>query len=204
MGNLVIAVIRRPARRRRLLAIGVCAAVAHAQQARPRAGAREVALPVILSIEDDRASTRADLDVLLGALRGQLAPVATRALGRLERRDVITDLLPFLAAEGNPERSGHGARPGAPRPRSRRRSSRPAGARRSRSPHRFRRFSVARSQSRSASIRSPEHSAASRTRMSNRSGPQRHSCAECSRSRFRSSRMRRTSRPRGASSRWRG
>ena len=35
--------------------------------------------------------------MLLGALRGPLADSAIRALGRLERRDVITDLLPYLA-----------------------------------------------------------------------------------------------------------
>jgi peptidyl-prolyl cis-trans isomerase B (cyclophilin B) len=80
------------------LGIGFCAAVAYAQQGRPSSGSRAVTLPVILSIEDDRASTRADLDVLLGALRGPLAEAAIRALGRLERRDVITDLLPYLAS----------------------------------------------------------------------------------------------------------
>jgi len=79
------------------LVTGICAAAAYAQQSRPSTGSREVTLPVILSIEDDRASIRADLDVLLGALRGPLGESAIRALGRLERRDVITDLLPYLA-----------------------------------------------------------------------------------------------------------
>ncbi len=82
------------------LAIGFCVTAGYAEQAqqdRPSSESREATLPVILSIEDDRASTRADLDVLLGALRGPLADRAIRSLGRLERRDVITDLLPYLA-----------------------------------------------------------------------------------------------------------
>ena len=84
------------------LAIGFCVAAGyaeHAEQNRPSSGSREATLPVILAIEDDRASTRADLDVLLGALRGPLADNAIRSLGRLERRDVITDLLPYLAPD---------------------------------------------------------------------------------------------------------
>jgi len=82
------------------LAMGCCVVAASAQriqQARPSSGSREATLPVILSIEDDRAPTHGDLQVLLGALRGPLADRAIRALGRLERRDVITDLLPYLA-----------------------------------------------------------------------------------------------------------
>ena len=80
------------------LATSVCATVFDAQQNAPSSGSREGTLPVILSIEDDRASTRSDLDALLAATRGPTGQVALRALGRLERRDVITDLLPFLAA----------------------------------------------------------------------------------------------------------
>lgn len=80
------------------LAVAIFAAASSAQQNRPSSGSREVTLPVILSIEDDRASTRSDLDVLLTATRGPSGQSAIRALGRLERRDVITDLLPFLAA----------------------------------------------------------------------------------------------------------
>ncbi len=80
------------------LVTGFCAVAAYAQQSRQTSGAREVPLPVILSIEDDRASTRADLDVLLAALRGPLGGRAIQSLGRLERRDVITDLLPYLSA----------------------------------------------------------------------------------------------------------
>ncbi len=83
-----------------LAVLGVCAAAVHAQQRRPSTSSRDADLPVLLSIEDDRASTRADLDVLLGALRGPLGELAIRALGRLERRDVITDLLPFVALNG--------------------------------------------------------------------------------------------------------
>lgn len=80
------------------LVTGFCAAAAYAQQSRQTSGAPEVPLPVILSIEDDRASTRADLDVLLAAMRGPLGGRAIQSLGRLERRDVITDLLPYLSA----------------------------------------------------------------------------------------------------------
>ena len=84
------------------LAIGFCVTAMSAQrtqQARPSSESREATLPVILSIEDDRASTQGDLQVLLGALRGPLADRAIRSLGRLERRDVITDLLPYLAPD---------------------------------------------------------------------------------------------------------
>ena len=80
------------------LITGACTAAVYAQQSRVSPESREVTLPVILSIEDDRASTRADRDILLGALRGPLADVAIRTLGRLERRDVVTDLLPYLAS----------------------------------------------------------------------------------------------------------
>ena len=80
------------------LVTGFCAAAGYAQQSRQPAGARDVPLPVILSIEDDRASTRADLDMLLSAQRGPLGGRAIQSLGRLERRDVVTDLLPYLSA----------------------------------------------------------------------------------------------------------
>ena len=116
------------------IALASASAPRRAQRSRPPSSGRaKSTLPAILAIEDDRASTRADLDVLLGAPRGPLADVAIRALGRLERRDVITDLLPLLAANDTRRDSRHGARPGAPRPRPRRRSARPAGAGRSRS-----------------------------------------------------------------------
>ena len=78
-----------------ILVLGGAALVA--QQNRSSSGAQEITLPVILSIEDDRAATPADLDVLLQATRGQSSRAALRALGRLQRRDVITDLLPFVA-----------------------------------------------------------------------------------------------------------
>jgi peptidyl-prolyl cis-trans isomerase B (cyclophilin B) len=70
---------------------------ASARQRRAASDSQEVTLQTILAIEDDRASTRADLDVLLRALRGPLATRSITALGRLQRRDVITDLLPYLA-----------------------------------------------------------------------------------------------------------
>ena len=55
------------------LAIGFCVTAMSAQRtrhARPSSESREATVPVILSIEDDRASTQGDLQVLLGALRG--------------------------------------------------------------------------------------------------------------------------------------
>ena len=64
-----------------------------AKQARTNTGSQDIPLSVILSIEDDRAAVHADVDVLLRATRGQNAVPAIRALGRLERRDVLTDLL---------------------------------------------------------------------------------------------------------------
>lgn len=69
------------------------ATVVSAGQARSAA----VTLPAILAVEDARAPTRGDLDVLLSAARGPLREPAIRALGRLQRRELITDLLPFLA-----------------------------------------------------------------------------------------------------------
>jgi peptidyl-prolyl cis-trans isomerase B (cyclophilin B) len=74
--------------------VALCAAAAHGQQA----PASSASLSIILSIEDDRAPARRDLDVLLAATRGPLRVYAIRALGRLQRRDVITDLLPLLAS----------------------------------------------------------------------------------------------------------
>ena len=78
-----------------LVAAVTAALAAAAAAAQGRAGA--ITLPAILAIEDARAPTRSDLDVLLAATRGSLREPAIRALGRLRRRDVITDLLPFLA-----------------------------------------------------------------------------------------------------------
>jgi cyclophilin family peptidyl-prolyl cis-trans isomerase/HEAT repeat protein len=61
---------------------------------------RAITLPVILAIEDARAPTSADLGVLLeAARRGAHRNAAIRALGRLERRDVITNLLPYLSSD---------------------------------------------------------------------------------------------------------
>jgi cyclophilin family peptidyl-prolyl cis-trans isomerase len=78
------------------LALAACtgAAVAIARQGRGGATLNQSA---ILAIEDDRAATDADVQALLAATRGQFADAAIRALGRLERRELITDLLPFLA-----------------------------------------------------------------------------------------------------------
>src|SRR5215218_7871440 len=53
----------------------------------------------VLAIEDARAPVADDLRALLAAARSNNVTIqraAVRALGRLERRDVITDLLPYL------------------------------------------------------------------------------------------------------------
>jgi len=71
----------------------VGAALAIARQNRP---ARDP-VAAILAIEDDRASTPGDLETLVAATRGTLPDLAVRALGRLQRRDVIRHLLPLLA-----------------------------------------------------------------------------------------------------------
>ena len=55
----------------------------------------------VLAVEDARAPLPEDLRALLAAARSGNAAVqraAVRALGRLERRDVVTDLLPYLQA----------------------------------------------------------------------------------------------------------
>jgi cyclophilin family peptidyl-prolyl cis-trans isomerase/HEAT repeat protein len=60
---------------------------------------RDLTRRAILEIEDARAPTVADLRTLIDAARlqdPQLRVLAVRALGRLERRDVIADLLPYL------------------------------------------------------------------------------------------------------------
>ncbi|HJR61752.1 MAG TPA: peptidylprolyl isomerase [Vicinamibacterales bacterium] len=53
----------------------------------------------ILRIEEQRAPTPQDLGLLIESARstdGLIQDAALRALGRLERRDVVTDLLPYL------------------------------------------------------------------------------------------------------------
>jgi cyclophilin family peptidyl-prolyl cis-trans isomerase/HEAT repeat protein len=87
--------------RRRAIALAVLApvgasigaAVAIARQTTP---ARDPTA-AILAIEDDRASTPGDLDTLITATRGTVPDLAVRALGRLQRRDVIPQLLPLLS-----------------------------------------------------------------------------------------------------------
>jgi cyclophilin family peptidyl-prolyl cis-trans isomerase len=64
------------------------------------AQSRDPTRTVVLAIEEGRASTVEDLRVLIDATRsndGAVQSAAVRALGRLERREVITDLLPLLA-----------------------------------------------------------------------------------------------------------
>jgi len=73
------------------------------QTGRPSTASRSsqaITLPLILAIEDARAPTQADVGVLLEALRTEpLRNAVIRALGRLQRRDLITDLLPFLSLD---------------------------------------------------------------------------------------------------------
>jgi cyclophilin family peptidyl-prolyl cis-trans isomerase len=67
----------------------------------PAAPDKEFSRGTILAIEDARAQTFADLQVLVLASRSGDADVkiaAIRALGRLERREVITGLLPLLTS----------------------------------------------------------------------------------------------------------
>jgi hypothetical protein len=56
----------------------------------------------VLRIEEARAPTPQDVAVLIESARssqGFIQDAAVRALGRLERRDVVTDLLPYLRAQ---------------------------------------------------------------------------------------------------------
>jgi cyclophilin family peptidyl-prolyl cis-trans isomerase len=60
----------------------------------------------VLAAEDARAPTPADISVLVQSTRSstrQIQLAAIRALGRLERRDVVTDLLKFLRPPFGPE-----------------------------------------------------------------------------------------------------
>ena len=66
----------------------------------------------ILAAEDARAPTPADISLLVQASRSsnrQIQIAAIRALGRLERRDVVTDLLPFLRPPSVPQVRGEAA-----------------------------------------------------------------------------------------------
>ena len=60
----------------------------------------------VLAAEDSRAPTPADISVLVQSTRSsnrQIQVAAIRALGRLERRDVVTDLLKFLRPPFGPD-----------------------------------------------------------------------------------------------------
>src|SRR5690606_3464545 len=59
------------------------------------AGAQTAVLS-ILQAEDRRAPTARDLSILRAGVRGANARLAVRALGRLERPALISDLLPSL------------------------------------------------------------------------------------------------------------
>src|SRR4051812_17091053 len=64
------------------------------------AGSKESSstLSIISSIEDARAPASGDVAVLIDALGGPLRLPAIQALGRLQRRDVIAALLPYLTS----------------------------------------------------------------------------------------------------------
>ncbi len=82
------------------LASVVCVGLTGASAQNGRTGGQgRISLLTIARIEDRRAPTRGDLDVLISALRGPLADRAALALGRLQRRDVIRDLLPLLSSD---------------------------------------------------------------------------------------------------------
>jgi HEAT repeat protein len=79
-----------------VLACGLPAVSGH-QAVRPAASRRAT----IAAIEDARAPTAADVRVLAqiaGGADARLASAATRALGRLERRDLVSDLIPLLSS----------------------------------------------------------------------------------------------------------
>jgi cyclophilin family peptidyl-prolyl cis-trans isomerase/HEAT repeat protein len=85
-----------------ILLFGLHGLVASSPSRVPSTGSQELTLPLILAIEDARAPTIEDVRVLRDATRSGRADVraaAIRALGRLERRDVVGDLLPLLAAD---------------------------------------------------------------------------------------------------------
>jgi HEAT repeat protein len=74
---------------------------AHAQRQTAPQKPQDARRLTILALEDSRAPTTQDILALLDSARAQDASIqaaAVRALGRLERRDVITDLLGFLGA----------------------------------------------------------------------------------------------------------
>src|SRR5687768_17426034 len=64
----------------------------------------------ILRIEEARAPTPQDLALLIESARSAVPHIqqaAIQALGRLERRDVVTDLLPYLRTGPNREEAAH-------------------------------------------------------------------------------------------------
>ncbi|HSC29016.1 MAG TPA: peptidylprolyl isomerase [Vicinamibacterales bacterium] len=83
-----------------VITIALVSAVLHASDRLAQTtGSRR--LPV-LAIEEARAPAAGDIDALLQAARSgteDLQAAAVRALGRLERRDLLTHLLPFLQAK---------------------------------------------------------------------------------------------------------
>ncbi|MEO7272514.1 MAG: peptidylprolyl isomerase [Vicinamibacterales bacterium] len=96
---------------RRLAAVGGAVAIVVTLATVPgrlgaAAGGQPTAIPApgligVLAVEDARAPVADDLRALLVAARSNnvgIQRAAVRALGRLERREVITDLLPYLQA----------------------------------------------------------------------------------------------------------
>ena len=91
-------------------------AVPPARRSGCRLDARGDAVSAILAIEDAARRDASRPRRAAGATRGPTRrSVAIRALGRLERRDVIPDLLPLLAFGGDARRSRDSACAGAAR-----------------------------------------------------------------------------------------
>ncbi len=86
-----------------VLALTVPATAGNQRRSQPAAGPpSDFKLAIVMAVEDARAPTSEDVRALYEIARGEnenLRRAAIRALGRLERRDLITDLLPLVSAE---------------------------------------------------------------------------------------------------------
>jgi cyclophilin family peptidyl-prolyl cis-trans isomerase/HEAT repeat protein len=94
-----------------LVTVALAAAAARSSAGQQRGDDAGAQLAIVLAIEDARAPAPDDRRILIQAARSgplDVRVAAVRALGRLERRDVITDLIPLLA-EGSPQISAETA-----------------------------------------------------------------------------------------------
>jgi cyclophilin family peptidyl-prolyl cis-trans isomerase/HEAT repeat protein len=81
-----------------ILAIALAGVQSQREAARPP---QDVRRQILLAAEDARAPTRDDLRAILEGVRSENAAIkmaSVRALGRLERRELLPDLLPFARA----------------------------------------------------------------------------------------------------------